>query len=400
MRWLAILLLCPLTAVLAQTPGEEWDLEDGYETQLLYLHALVNYAWDGEWQYQFERRQLADNALRVNTGSVSSDQLLTDVDLNLNVSLSEDWRFFGRFTREGFRRRPVREDLLLLGLEWLGFGSSGFYAAANPEFGKEFLDIAAGYTLYGADREQYLRVGVLAEDTNWGSKNQLGGTQEQGALKLTWTARWPLLDDWWLYSEGEVGSGYERSFADETLSPDLASQDRRDNDLLIRLSRQRDDRFWSVSLEHYAFDETATYRAPEFDYDYQNLQTNLGVEHIRLIDGRHRWRFLAQLVSQQAESDGFRAHDYRRTDWLGGVFYDRLYDDRSTWSIAYAFGQPDIDYEPFAGQPDFADNDYTDKLIVGWQHDFSADARVRISLSQEVSQGGFGGGSVQFQMTF
>lgn len=392
-------MLVPVAGAVAQTPGEEWDLEDGYETQLLYLHALVNYAWDGEWQFEFERRRLADNALRINTGSVSSDQLLTDVDVNLNVDLKDQWRFLGRFTRNGFRRRPGREDELLVGLEWLPFESSGFYLAANPEFGKEFIDVAAGYTLYGESREQYLRLGFLSKDFNWEDKNQLGGTQEQGALKLTWVARWPMPNDWWLYTEGEVGSGFERTFTDESLSPDLASQDQRENEGLVKLSRQVDDRFWSVFLEHYDFEETATYRTPGFDYDYRNTQTNLGVEHIRLIGDRHRLRMLAQFVDQTAESAGFRAHDFRRRDWLGGVFYDRLYE-RSAWSIAYAFGQPDIDYEPFAGQPGFSSNDYTDKLIVGWQFDFSADARIRVTLSHEVSEQGFGGGAVQYQMIF
>ena len=399
MRWIAVLLMMSATNAVAQTPQDEWDLEDGYQTQLLYLHALVNYAWDGEWQFDFERRQLSENALRVNTGSVSSDQLLTDVDINLNVDLNEQWRFLGRFTRQGFRRQPVREDILLLGMEWLAFGSSGFYLAANPEFNKAFIDVAAGYTFYGSDREHYLRVGVLAEDINWGSKNQVGGTQEQGPLKLTWTLRWPMPNEWWLYSEAEIGSGYERSFVDESLSPDLATQDRRDNDAIVKLSRQQDNRFWSVSIEHFNFEESATYRAPEFDYIYSNTQTNLGVEHICVFDDRHRWRFLAQFVDQRAESDGFRAHEFRRRDWLGGVFYERLYA-RSAWSVAYAFGQPDIDYEALGGQPGYSSKDYTDKLIVGWQFDFSPDARFRFTLSHEVSEQGFGGGAVQYQMIF
>jgi len=113
---LLTLLLCG-TGASAQVPDEDWDFEDGYQTQMLYLHSLVNYAYDLEWQYEWERRQFAGNALRVNTGSVSSDELLTDVELNITQPLNEKWRFMGRFTRDGLRWRPVREEQLLLGLE-------------------------------------------------------------------------------------------------------------------------------------------------------------------------------------------------------------------------------------------------------------------------------------------
>ena len=399
MRMYVLTLAFVAASANAQSADDEWRLEDGYQTQLLYLHALVNYAFDGEWQFDWQRRQFADNALRINTGSVSSDQLLTDVELNINADLNDDWRFFGRFTREGFRRRPVREDQLLLGLEWLTFDSSGFYVGINPEFNKEFIDLAAGYTFYAKGREQYVRVGVLAEDFNWTSKNRQGGTQSQRPVSLEWSIRWPIKNDWWIYSAGNLGSGYDRSFQGEALSPALAAEERRDDEAELRVSRHVDDKFWSVSVEHFEFRETAVFRSSESDYDYSNRQTNIGVEHVRLISDRHRWRILAQWVDQRATSVGFRAHKYRRQDFLGGVFYDRLYR-KAGWSVAYAFGFPDIDYEALGGQPGFSSDDYTDKLIVGWRYDFSANALIRITVSQEVSERGFGGGAIQYQMFF
>ena len=382
-----------------QVPDDEWTLEDGYSTRLLYLHALVNYAWDAEWEFDWQRRQFADSALRINTGSVSSDQLLTDIDLNLNVALGERWRFYGRFDREGFRRRPVRDETLLLGLEWLPFESSGFYLAANPEFNKAFIDVAAGYTFYRAGREQYVRVGVLARDINWDTKNQQGGSQAQGPLAVEWSVRWPLPGRWWLYSEGSAGRGYERRYDDPALSPELASQARNQNEGRVWLTREVDDRLWSLSVDVYDFEETSTYRAPGFDYDYRNRQASVGVEHIRVIDDRHRLRLLAEYVEQSADSVGFRAHDYSRTDLLGGVFYERLYR-QSAWGVAYAFGQPDFEYLALDDADSYAQRDYTDKLIVGWRHEFSADAQIRITLSHEVSEKGFGGGAVQYQMFF
>ena len=382
----------------AQLPGDNWILEDGYGTNLLYVHALVNYAYDLEWQYEWERRQFAENSLRINTGSVSSDQLLTDVDLNVNQPLNDQWRFFGRFDRKGFRRRPESDDLLLLGFERSVFESSGVYVAVNPEFGKEFLDVGAGFTVYRKNREQYLRLGLLVEDMNWGSKNQQGGSQEQRPMKVEWTLRWALPSEWWVYSEGRMGQGFERTLPDPVESPELITHDRRDDRIELRVSRGG-ERYWAAMLEWYDFEETKTFRTPGFDYDYANTQLNVGVEHVRVVADKHRWRFLIQYVDQQAESIGFRQHDFNREEVLGGIFYERL-RPQSAWSIAYAFGSPDMVYEALETDNSFMKGEYTDKLIAGWRYRFSQQAQVRVTIAHEVSDEGFGGGAVQYQMFF
>ena len=74
-RLLLTLLLCG-TGASAQVPDADWDFEDGYQTPLLYLHSLVNYAYDLEWQYEWERRQFAGNSLRINTGSAAWEYIL------------------------------------------------------------------------------------------------------------------------------------------------------------------------------------------------------------------------------------------------------------------------------------------------------------------------------------
>lgn len=399
---LLALLAAALTARAELPDPEEWSLENGYDSRLLFVHALANYAYDPSAQYEWERLQYAGNALRVNTGSVSSDELLTEVELNLNEPLNEQWRFFGQFRREAFRRRPVREDQLLLGLERQLSDSSAVYLGVNPEFGKEFLDIEGGYARYSGDRQQYLRLGLRAIDLNWESKNQEGGLQEQGALKLNWAVRHELRDGLWLYSEGLVGQGFERSFPDAAESPEVSRHDRDENRAELRLSRVGEDAtrsLWSVMVEWYDFEESRRFRSPGFDYDYENRQLNVGVEHVRMLGERHRLRLLAQFVDQTAESRGFRQHDYDRTDVLAGAFYEYLWPS-SGLTIAYAAGRPDIVYDALDTEESFTENSYTDKLILGWRYNFSANAEIRASLSQEVSERGFGGGAVQFQMSF
>ncbi len=396
---LLALLLCG-TGANAQVPDEDWDFEDGYQTQMLYLHALVNYAYDLEWQYEWERRQFAGNSLRINTGSVSSDELLTDIDLNINQPINEKWRFIGRFTRDGFRWRSVREEQLLLGLERSILESSAVYLAVNPAYDKETIDIATGYTFYKDNREQYVRVGVLAEDFDWSTKNAFAGNQDQQPIAVEWAIRLGLANNWWLYSDGEVGSGFERTFPDPTESPDVLRHDRRDNKAQVRLTRaEHNGRAWSAWVAWYDFNEVQEFRPAGFDYDYSNTVLNVAVEHTRRIGERHRLRLLAHYVDQKAKSIGFNRHDYDRQDILGGVFYEYLWP-MSGVTFAYLAGQPDIIYTASDPDDDYMLDDYRDKVLLGWRYTFSEDAQIRVSISHEIAEEGFGGGSIQFQMFF
>jgi len=395
---LALALLCG--SAFAQVPSDKWEYEAPYLDQMLYLHSLINYSHDLQWQYDWERRQLADNAFRIKTGSVTSKELLTDIDLNINQPLNDKWRFMGSFRRTGLRQRPNVEERLMLGFEYSVFDSSAIYLTINPEFSKEFLDIAAGYTLYRDDREQYVRVGVLFEDVNYQTKTDNGGISDQDPVSLQWLVRLALPNEWYLYSQGEVGSGFERAYPDETLSLDLSRHDQQRNTALLRVSRAtQDGTAWSAWLEWYEFNELKEFRQPGFDYDYENSQLIVAVEHARVLRERHRLRFLAHYVDQLADSVGFNEHTYDRSDVLGGAFYEYLWPNSSA-TFGYGFGQPDIAYRA----PDPTDNydidKYRDKIMVGWRYAFSDDAQIYISVAHEVSAKGFGGGAIRYQMFF
>jgi hypothetical protein len=384
----------------AQLPGEEWVLEDGYETQMLYLHSFVNYAFDLEWQHQWEQRQFTGNSLRTNSGSVASDELLTDIDINISQPLNEQWRFVGRFARDGFRWQKLRKEQLLVGLERSVLDSSAVYLMVNPEYGKESIDIAAGYTYYTDNREQYVRIGLLSEDFEWSTKTASGGQQNTDPISVEWAIRLGFANNWWLYSDGKLGTGFERTFADATASLETSRHDLRENTAQVRVTRgEENDRTWSAWISWYDFSELKEFRTPGFDYDYSSTVVNAALEHTRMIGERHRLRLLAQFVDQQAESIGYKAHDYDRQDILAGVFYEYLWP-MSGVTLGYMAGQPDIMYTATAPGDNYDLGDYRDKIMIGWRHTFSADAQIRASISHEIAEEGFGGGAVQFQMFF
>jgi len=384
----------------AQVPSDKWEYEAPYRDQMLYLHSLINYSHDLQWQYDWERRQLAQNAFRIKTGSVTSNELLTDTDLNINQPLNDKWRFMGSFRRAGLRQWPKVEERLLIGFERSVFNSSAIYLTINPEYSKEFIDVAAGYTLYRDDREQYVRVGVLFEDINYQIKTDNGGLSEQDPVALQWLVRLAMPNNWYLYTEGEVGTGFERVFPDETLSPDLSRHDQKRNTSQLRVSKAtKDGTAWSAWLEWYEFNEVKQFRQPGFDYDYQNSQLVFALEHARVFGERHRLRFLAHYVDQKAESSGFNEHTYDRSDILGGAFYEYLWPHSSA-TFGYGFGQPDIAYRAPDPAESYNLDEYHDKIMVGWRYTFSDDAQIYVSVAHEVSDQGFGGGAIRFQMFF
>ena len=384
---------------LAQVPGQDWELEEGYDDDILYLHALVNYSYDLHWLLEWERRLLADNGLRLNVASVSAQELLTIADLNVNQELNAKWRVQGRAFRHETKHRPGRNDQFFFGLERSILESSSVFLMVTPQYDKEFIDLYAGYTFYRQDRQQYVRVGILLEDMVFNTKNELEGEYEQEPVALQWAVRLGA-EDWWIFSEGKFGTGFERFYPNAEASPELLRHDQQENFGRLKFtSVVSNDVAWSVWVDWYDFAETKFFRQPGLDYDYTNSQLDCAAEYVHTLWERHRLRFLAHYIQQEAGSTGFNAHDYDRTDVLGGAFYEYLWPMNGL-TLAYAFGMPDAEYQSLDDSRNFNLDDYRDKLIVGWRHNFSADAQILFSISHEVSTQGFGGGNLQFQMFF
>lgn len=396
----SLVFLLSSSAAAQGLPDSYWEFRRQYDDELLYVHPLINYAFDLQWQYEWERRQMADNGVRVSSGSVAADSLFTDMNININEPLNDKWRFQGRFRRVGARHRSGGDEQLFLGLERKVFDSSGIYVMFNPQYDKEYMDFTAGYTIYGDNREQYVRVGVLMEDFTFDTKNDVDAESSHQQRAIQWQARWALGNEWFLYSEGEVGNGFDRLFSNPANSPEVARHKRKENSARLRVSRFEDDgKGWAAWIDWYDFDETKEFRPPRIDYRYKNTLYNVSIEHTRIIRDRHRLRFLVHYVDQEAERVGHYAHTYDRTDFLGGAFYEYLWPNSGA-TLAYAFAQPDGSFQ-IDDPSDMIDlQDYADKLIAGWRYSFSQQAQIRILLSHEVSTSGFGGGSVQLQMFF
>ena len=91
--------------------ADEWDFDDAYREELLYMHAFVNYDFDPDWQQRWEKKLMKDKGLRISYGSVTSNKLFQHEDVIINQNLGDGWWFRGNFKRYFGRYKDISEDV-------------------------------------------------------------------------------------------------------------------------------------------------------------------------------------------------------------------------------------------------------------------------------------------------
>src|SRR6056297_277569 len=79
--------------------GYDWNYDQNYQRERLYLHVVTNYAYDHRWNYKWEKNYLKSNSMRMNYGSVTTSELLTDIQLVINQEIGPGWHFKTRLNR-------------------------------------------------------------------------------------------------------------------------------------------------------------------------------------------------------------------------------------------------------------------------------------------------------------
>jgi hypothetical protein len=126
---------------------------------------------------------------------------------------------------------------------------------------------------------------------------------------------------------------------------------------------------------------------------------NYFAEYIKRFQQNHRIRLMGQVIGQDALNYGYQAHLFDRNDLLCGGFYEYILGSHSI-ELGYMFTIYDYEYQDYGYRADFNEKGYTDKLKLGWLYSFPNNAIINISLSHQVSIGGFGGANLQYIMFF
>jgi hypothetical protein len=394
---------CGLVWLLAATPVSATVSEfpsptGGAPTPLLFAHPLVNYHADPQWIRAWEADLQSGNSLRVNVGSVSTDDLLTDVELHLTQPMGGRFRalYDMQWWETSHLETPGTQHFL--GLEFAALPTLGLQLQAHPASRKEEMDMRAGLLLHDVPRRQYLRLLVRWDDWLFEEKNDRAGTSDQVAMRFEWTTRLALRRVE-MFSRGHYGSQTRHSYPDSLASPDLVDEARGRGGSETRLRALFEaDRFLELELLHHEYQESRTLRGAPVTDTYRNRIVDVAVRG--LWGWRDRWWVRGELhrVDQRARRRGDRSYDYGRTDWMPALFVQRRLHAMHRLELGYLATAYDWTGSPEPSAPE--QDGVVQKLELGWLIEFSRQSRLQVSVSHEPDPQRFGGGNIQLQLSF
>jgi|GEM_PF-2376526 len=377
----------------------DWPFPDELRSSLAYLHPLTNYAIHPAWQRQWEKHLVTSNGLQASVGSVTSDELYTDVTLNLSEPLNRHFRFLYHLVwRQGQHLDLTRQQ------HWLGFelgltAGLGLQLQVHPAPSKEELDLLTGLLWTDGTRERYLRISLRLDDFVYEAKNDQGGISDQERVAVQWALRYQL-SSWEFFSTGDYGSPSRRSYPDAEVSPVIAAQERRQGAATARLRYLlTDDSFVAVAASHYHFAAIEGRRGTTDGFDYANEFVHLAATGYLTVADAWWIRPECNWVQQWASADGRRHFSHQRDDLFPALYLEWRSSKRARWELGYMAVHHRWDFV-VPGVISDQSQGTTDKLKLGWTHEFKPTARLHLSLSHEPSLSRFGGGNVQWQLLF
>ena len=392
-RRLPLLVALVLLAA-APAAARPWPFPEHLRDRLVWVHPLANYAYAPAWQRDWERALARDDGLRTTIGSVSTDDLLLRLELNLNRPLSGPWRFVARLDRRDALHVDRPRDEL-----WLGFAAElvrglEVEVQTDPAGPKEELDLRAGVLLTDAARTRYLRLALRWDDPLYGEKNDRGGAADATAAGPQWEARWAA-GRWEAFSRGRYLSRWSRAFPDSATSPAVRAEAGRHGEGVLRVRRLlADGELVEAGLAHYRFTADEVRRDGADGYAYRHEWVHAHALAELAAGPRLVLRPELHWVRQWASGRGARAFAHTREDVIPALSVRLATGGRGAWELGYMGTHHR--WEHTAGRQDA----WTDKVKLGWLFAFTPRARLQASLSHELDLERFGGGNVQFQVLF
>jgi len=395
-----LLLIITFSINTASGQDSKWTYEFGYQDRLLFIHPFVNYDYNAYWYNDWEKNLFSGNGFLFSVGSVTTHELLVDGDLVINQSLGAGWRFRGEGRWSETLHLKNTEKYTFMGLEKEVISNSSVYLIVNPAYDKEYTDLNMGILYADSTYENYIRMGLLWEDFVYADKNNMDGVTDKVPFALQWYARYQW-DQFSFYSQGRLSQGFERRFPNQELSPDLTYHDLQHNNLKVKLYYFPSDiSILNLSFYHYQFNESKTFYADSFNYNYNTRISDIGLDYLLTLKEVNRLRLQLHYVIKKAKSLGYREHFFEREDFLSALSYERFFG-RHIIELQYMFALPSWDYQSSHEQePSYDYSGIMDKVKIGWTYQFPQSSQIHISVSHEVQVGNFGGANLQYILLF
>jgi hypothetical protein len=357
---------------------------------------------------------------------------MTEARWALNPDLGGGLRLRNDILWQDRRHLPHDRRQIWLGLEqrlWRGLGA---VVQAVPAEDKERVDLRLGAVWASRDRTRYLQVLYRHDDLVYEEKNARDGISMRTPRGIDWVLRWQR-GAWSLFSRGRWLAELAREYPDAGKAPVIAAHAQASNEALVRLrwqphrpGRAHLELSWLLAEDG----QRRRYRGADarFDHDFAGRFRLLSARGLvpldLLLPVGDRWRARLELhhLARRATVSGYRAFHHAREEVLHAVYAEwrpgarpaaaartagRRGDGRGavgsevvprtgSWlELGYLgtwFDRRDTTLGDASG--------YGDKLELGVVLGLARGSAFKVSLSQEVSEGSFGGGNLRLIVWF
>ena len=394
-----LILLLSILCLFDSSLSFDWKYDQGYQDERLYLHVATNYTFDQDWCRDWQKNYLRASGLRMNYGSVTTSELLSDFQILINEKIANGWKFHSHFIKYDSRHRNDIIESNFMGLEKSIFSNFSLFALFNPYFDKEKIDSKVGLIVTNSNQKKYLRLSYVFEDFVYDQKNSVSGYTIQNPRRLDWKIRTGG-KNWILYSDGQYSRPFKRKFQDRERSPEINWHSRAIDDIITKLYLRPDK---NIFIEYrnwfYHFYEAKNFWNPVYNFSYNNNIYQNSLYATFKINKKIDLRYEFHHIYQNSKADGYQNYDYQR----GEIFFPDVFVDYTTGRDILTFGYfgTSFKWDKTGKQIDEIDQKgYEDKLIFGWQHIFSSKTKLKLSISHSTTYHGFGGGNIQYMMFF
>jgi hypothetical protein len=394
-----LFLLSALYAGIVRGQDIEWPYDDYYTEYKLYVYAIANYDLHPTWHEKWENNLFRQNMLRLNYGSISNTELLSDARLVINEKVAPGIWFRYATTYYATHHRNEQDKYFTVGFEKNIFKGFSLFVYGNPHFEKEGIDIFYGVSLANKQRSNYMRAALVDVDPFWNDKNNVNSYNLKRPWQISWEANYRL-GRFRFFSQGRYDSGTERLFEVEPAATNFDQQRKKSDDMMFKLYFYRNENsIFELSSAYYNFQEAKRYSFPLYDFDYRNRIDSYKLSYITPLRDRYRLRLGSFYIRQRASSRGYKSHDYKRQEFIPYVFGE-MFAGPGIIEFGYMLSKYQWDYVAPRPIDDDTSDDYIDKIKLAYTLNLQDRAYLQFSLSHVTTIWGFGGGNVQFWMTF
>lgn len=370
-----------------------------FADKLCYLHALVNYDFHPNWHYANEKNLFSDNSIMFSFGSVETQDLQTDLNVNINQKLNSSLIFTYRFHTYETQITQHQFRSGYLGLEMAIYKELAIFLSANPYFDKEDVDLEYGIRVTSQDRHNYFSLGLVMEDFTYDEKNDRGGISDYQPLGAHWVLRYKK-SSITLFSEGELSTGFKRFYPDAAKSPEITfhqNENRRAHSKVY--FNFRDKSIFLAGYQYYYFEEKMRFYQSVYDYDFFNAFHNIYAEYLYPFSKKMMGRIVTRYVFQESYSRLFKHFNYHRNEFIPAIFleYNLM---KMTWELGVMESAYHWNNRALPNQNSFEKRDFIEKLKLGWTWHFSDRSHIQLSISHVFSVFGFGGANIQMMHFF